>query len=325
AERLAVSHGIREAITPLLPAKLSHIQEALAAGFGAAKDASLVAALDAGQSFGRDNFSRSRFVSRLAALSEDRHMAEIAALALDDIKLNISVERYSDARQRHDRYDDVAYHVRVRVDGLSPDARAETPVFVLPDAFGGTTGGRSIRLASSHEHKVGGKFRVSVARNGRELLTAKLTDGTWDGAMYVDQWRDAPDDSRAIGSVKAALARAIGPAVDPWVQCSIFRPDGYVAGAWRVQVSLGAAARAERANSTLVFDLPRHSQRHFQVDKGFLFDLNPTDGVMKGVFVNDEWSGDVYSNGVDETKNEMPIGTLRAILIRNVIIALGQE
>ncbi|WP_458062231.1 hypothetical protein [Paraburkholderia strydomiana] len=301
---------------------MSHIQEALAAGFGVAKDASLVAALDAGKSFCSDDFSRSRFITRLTELTRDRFMAEAASLVLDSITLNIEVERYADARQRHDRYDDVAYHVRVRVDGLPTAARTENPVFVLPDAFGGPSGGRGIRLASSHEYHAGGEIQMSVFGNGRELRRAHLINGEWRGAMYVDLTTSGADDNRAIGSVKAALARAIAPAIDPRVRCSIFRPKQYSDRASRVRLSLGPVARAKLSNSTLVFDLPQHAQRLFVAEKGFLFDINPPK-VLRGKFVDGEWMGDLYSNGVSEAENKLPLDELRAILIRNVNTALG--
>nr|WP_057929886.1 hypothetical protein [Burkholderia ambifaria] len=325
AERLTIPRGIHEAIAPVLPAKLFHLQEASAFAFGVLKDASLVAAIDAGATFEPHDFSRPRFTERLAALSGDRFMAEVATLAIDGITVGIDVERYSEARQRRDRYDDVAYHVRVRVDGLSPDALAETPVFALPDGFGGPAGGRGIRLASNHEFKSGGDYKISVIRNGPELLTAKLIDGVWNGAMYVALPHEGADDKRAIGSVKAALARAITPAIDPWVRCWIFRPDGYNERAWRVHLSLGEAARAALGGSTFVFDLPLHPQRLFHADRGFLFDLNPAKGVFKGKFVDGLWSGDLYSNGVSEAENAVPVGDLRAMLIRNVNIALGRQ
>jgi len=325
ADRLTIPRGIHEAIAPLLPAKLFHLQEASAFAFGVLKDASLVAAIDAGAMFEPRDFSRPRFTERLAALSGDRFMAEVATLAIDGITVGIDVERYSEVRQRRDRYDDVAYHVRVRVDGLSPEALAETPVFALPDGFGGPAGGRGIRLASSHEFKSGGDYKISVTRNGPELLTAKLVGGVWNGAMYVDLPHVGADDKRVIGSVKAALARAIGPAIDPWVRCWIFRPDGYDDRAWRVHLSLGAAARAALGHSRLVFDIPQHSQRLFHADRGFLFDLNPEKRVFKGKFVDSEWCGDLYSNGVRESANEVPIADLRATLLYNINVALGRE
>ncbi|AKM45312.1 hypothetical protein NL30_36335 [Burkholderia contaminans] len=325
ADRLRIPRGIHEAIAPVLPAKLFHLQEASAFGFGVLKDASWVAAIDSGATFEPHDFSRPRFTERLAALSGDRFMAEVATLAIDGITVGIDVERYSEARQRRDRYDDVAFHVRVRVDGLSPEALAETPVFALPDGFGGPAGRRGIRLASSDGFKAGGDYKISVIRNSPVLLTAKLIDGVWSGAMYVDLPHEGADDKRAIGSVKAALARAIGPAIDPWVRCWIFRPDGYDEGAWRVHLSLGPAARAALGDSTLVFDIPQHQQRLFHADRGFLFDLNPEKRVFKGKFVNSVWSGDLYSNGVREAANDMPITDLRATLLRNINVALGRK
>lgn len=328
AERLAIPRGIQAAIASALPAKLSYLQEATAFGFGVAKDASLVAEIDSGASFKPHDFSRSRFIERLAALSGDRFMAEAAALAIDGIILNINIERYSEARQRRDRYLDVAYRVRVSVEGLPPEALAETPVFGLPHAFGTSPGGRGIRVASDHEFRVDGKYRVSVGQNGQVLLTAKLIGGAWNGAMYVDLPDDTANDKRAIGSVKAALARAIAPAIDPWVQCWIFRPDGYDEGAWRVHLSLGYAARASLAalgGSTCDFDIPQHPQRLFHADRGFLYDLNPDKGVFKGKFVDGRWSGDLYSNGVREAANPVPIAELRAGLIQNVNAALGRK
>ncbi|WP_186141538.1 hypothetical protein [Burkholderia gladioli] len=325
AERLTAARRIQATVSPVLPLKLSYLQEAFAFAFGVSKDASLVAAIDAGKAFGRQDFSHLRFVERYAALSNDRFGAEVAALAIDGISLQIDIERYSEVRQRHDRYLDFAYQLRVRIDGMSPDARAETPVFALPDAFGGSAGGIGIRLASRSEYKFAGDFPIHANRNGPELMTAKLIDGAWAGAMYVDLPHDGADDTRVIGSVKGALARAIAPAIDPWVRCWIFRPDRYSDRGWRVQLSLGAAAREALGGSNLVFDLPQHPQRSFEVDHGYLFDLNPAKKVFKGKMVNHEWSGDVYSNGVSEAENDVPIGELRAILIRNVNAALGRK
>ncbi|CAB3772256.1 MULTISPECIES: hypothetical protein [Burkholderia] len=323
-ERLAIPRSIQKAIAPVLSAKLSYLQEACAFAFGVSKDASLVAAIDAGKTFGREDFSLLRFVERYTALSGDRFGAEACALAIDDITLQIEIDRYSEVRQRHDRYLDLAYGIRVRVDGLSADARAETPIFALPDAFGGAAGGIGIRVASNHDHKFAGEYPISAKRNA-ELLTAKLVEGKWAGAAYIDLPYDGADDARAIGSVKAALARAIVPVIDPWVRCSIFRPDGYSDRVWRVHLSLGSTARAALGGSTLVFDLPQHQQRFFRPDTGFLFDLNPEIGVHKGRFMDSQWLANMQSNGVSEAENEVPIGELRAMLIRNVNIALGRK
>jgi len=325
AERLAIARSIQDALNPTLPAKLSYLREGIAAGFDFAKDASLVAALDAGDVFAPDDFSLPRFTERLAELSGDRLMAEAATLAIDGVTLNIDVERYSEARQRHDRFDDTAFRVSVQAAGLLPSARAEIPVFVLPAAFGTSDNGPRIRLASDHEFKFAGDYPISVQRNGPELLTAKLVDGAWRGAMYVDLRREGADYQRAIGSVKAALARAITPAIDPWVRCWIFRPDGYTDRVWRVHLSLGAAARATLGNSRLAFDIPQHAQRFFRLDPGFLFDLNPAKSVFQGQFVDGRWSSNMQSNGVSEAENQVPIAALRAMLIRNVNLALGRQ
>jgi len=325
ADSRAAVLRIKEAVASILPVKETHLSEAFARGFDLQKDASLVVALGNGAAFSPDDFSHLRFIDRLADLSGDRSMAEMAALAIDGIKLNIDVEPYTEARQRQDLYVDTAYRVDVRAEGLSPDARAETPVFALPAAFGGVAASRGIRLASAHEFKYAGDYPISVQRNGQELLTAKLIDGTWTGAMYINPSSRGDDDQRAIGSVKAALARAIAPAIDPWVRCWIFRPDGYTDRVWRVHMSLGVAARATLGNSRLVFDIPQHPQRFFRLDPGFLFDLNPAKSVFKGEFVDGRWSSNMQSNGVSEAENEVPVAALRAMLIRNVNLALGRQ
>ncbi|KAF1065547.1 hypothetical protein [Burkholderia gladioli] len=325
ADRRAVAFGIKAAISPIFPVKLTHVEEAVAAGHGFKTNAAMAAAEAAGATFFPKNFSALAFVDRLAALSGDREMAEVAAMTFEGLTLDIAIERYSPLRQRHDRYTDVAYQVRVRVNGLSPAARAETPVFVLPHRFGGSVGRGGIRLASNHEHRVEGKFPVSVGQNGTVLLTAKLMDGGWDGAMYVDLRPDAPDDTRAIGSAKAALARAIAPVVDPWVRCWIFRPDGYGPGTWRMHLSLGTAGRAALGGSTLVFDIPKHPQRRFHVDQGCLFDLIPGERAFKCAFTGDVWSSDLHTTGASEADDVVLAAELRATLLRTINAALGRK
>ncbi|KVP28927.1 hypothetical protein [Burkholderia ubonensis] len=324
ADRRAIPVGIKEAISPVFPVKLSHLQEACAAARGFQSDAAMVAAMNAGATFSAEDFSYLAFVDRLAALSSDPVMAEAAALALEGVTLAIDIARYSTARQRHDLYADWAYGVQAQLMGLPPEAISRTSMFDVPDNFGATSNGPAIRLASAHQFKVDGDFAVTRRREGRELLTTRLIDGRWEGGMYVDL-PDTADDTRAIGSVKAALARAIVPIATSWTRCWIYRPDGYDEGAWRVQLSLGHAARAAAGNSNVVFDIPQHPQRLVHVDAGYLYDLNPDKRVFKGKVVDGTWSADVYSNGVSETANAVPIGALRAMLMRNVNVALGRK
>jgi hypothetical protein len=140
--------------------------------------------------------------------------------------------------------------------------------------------------------------------------------------MFLDLAPDA-DHSRYVRSATAALAREIVPAVSPWVRCHVFRPDHYEYGAWRVHMSLGYAARKGGDDGAFVFDLPWQPRRNIRVDQGYLFDLNPAKNVFRGKFVHGEWFGDIYSNGVAEDDNPIPIERMRVLLLNSASMALG--
>jgi hypothetical protein len=310
--------AIKSAIAENLPVKESHLSEAIARGYGQRTHASLIASLASGNTYSPADFRHLAFIERLAELSNDRLMAEAAAAAADGIVIDVDITKRSPARQRSDIYRDIGYEVLATVNGLSSESREASATFLVPADFSG----HRIRLASASTHKVDGEFAVTRHHNKRDLVTVKLAQGQWEGGLFLDIEPDA-EDVRLVRSAKAALVREIIQVVSPWVNCRIFRPDTYDHGAWRVELSLGQAARAKIGSAEIIFDIPQHQTRLVVPDDGYLFDINPPMGKHIGKFKNGFWAADIYSNGVPEDKNDRSIAQLRVEFMRNVHTTLS--
>jgi hypothetical protein len=315
AELRAIVLAVKAAVAANIPVSESHIGEAIARSLGRKTVAALVTALDAGESFTAGSFDRVAFVDRLATLSKDPEMAEAADVALDGITLSIDIVKRSPGRQRHDIWADVAFDIDIRAGGAI--AALDQLTFFVPDNFSTRTLDQPLRIASDSAFKLDGAFAVTRNRDKRDLLTAKLVNGRWKGALYVDLPSNDLDGVRYIRSARAALARAIMPALTPWVRCNVYRPDRYDLGAWRVEMSLGPAAREALQLGKLVFDVPTEKGRLFDLDDGFLFDIRENN-VFMGQFRNGVWLADLYSNGIAEDENPVPIAAIKAVLLRNV-------
>jgi hypothetical protein len=306
--------AVKTAVGRNLPITEKYLEQAFARGFELNTHSGLLTTLDAGLTLSLKDFRALAFIDRLAELSGDRFMAEAAAAAVFGVSLEIAVVKRPPARQVGLG---LGFDIEVKVVGLPGDALAETPNFVVPADFRSP----AIRIESDHAFKVDGEFPVTRNRDLRELLTAKIIKGTWRGVLYLSAPPDA-DEARYIRSVTAALAREIMTAVNPWIRCRVFWPDHYDKGAWHAEVSLGHAAQTALHDSRIVFDIPQHKRRLVIPEKGYLFDLNPDRGVFAGQLVDGTWRGDVYSNGIAEDDNPVPIEQFRAELMRNVATTL---
>ncbi|WP_042298603.1 hypothetical protein [Paraburkholderia bannensis] len=312
ADFRALVLAIHSATAVNLPVKQAHVAEALARGYDQPKHASIIAALDAGVVYPKESFGTLRFVERLAELSGDPGMAAVAGLAVQGLKLSIELERYSAGREAAHRYTDRAYEARVKMP--SPKNSPVAAEFFVPTDFS-----RSVSIASAHEFKVDdGKYAVTRDRNGKDLLRAAMVDGQWRGSVFIQPEPGQTDDSRSLGSVRAALARAIAPAADPWVRCQIFRPDRYDERAWRVELSLGHMAKQMAGALDLVFDIPQKPGRKVDPERGGLFDLNPATKVHRGRFTGGVWTADLYSNGIPERENPVSIAEMQRLFVRSV-------
>jgi hypothetical protein len=137
-------------------------------------------------------------------------------------------------------------------------------------------------------------------------------DGHWYGGFYVFAPEHQADDTQCIRSLKAALARAVLPQLPTRVRCSIFRPDNYEVGAWRVEMRLPPGVQQLWNGSPFQFDLPQLPKRLFIQESGFLL------GPHTGRFVDGVWKADLYSNGIAEAENPTSLAEIKRALIQCV-------
>lgn len=294
-------------IRELVPLKDSTLKQAHARGLGFATEAALVSALKASQILSARAFSDVDFVARIAEI-DNFDAAETVAEILGNVTLDISITKRSNRRQRADCYSDVAYDVVVTLGGLTPEEAARDIVFHLPE-FGQSVDMEPYRVDSAHDCRADADYRKTHLGAGQLPLVAKLVEGRWHGALYVYAPEHQADDSRCIRSVKAGLARAILARLPTRVRCSIFRPDGYQYGAWRVELRLTAALQRFISDCSLQFDIPELPKRHILMAPAFRF------GPRAGRFVDGIWKADLYSNGIEEARNPTSLDAVKRALL----------
>ncbi|MPW23892.1 conserved hypothetical protein [Paraburkholderia piptadeniae] len=298
----------------------SQVNESFARGFGVQTYAALIAALDGDhprkqlKAPGVELFDHAAFAARMTELADER-IAESVSAILEGARIDIKIVRRSPARQNPVRYSDIAYDVTVAISGVPPEVLELSPEFLIPEFFG-LDGTELYRLDCDWSFRVDGEYAITRKQSGQGLLNSKIVDGRWKGGLYIYSLKHQEDDARCLRSVKAALARAMLPALTSRVRCSINQPDRYQYGAWRVRITIGPVIQGFLGGSRLVFALPKLPKRLVVMDKGCMFDV----GV--GVFQNGEWSADIYSNGIPEDKNPTGIAQVKAELLQAVNQAL---
>jgi hypothetical protein len=105
----------------------------------------------------------------------------------------------------------------------------------------------------------------------------------------------------------------------------ISRPDGYDFGAWRVFIKLRNPEEATWCGSSVPFSLPTSfkkrrlaSDSEYQSVVGVLNEKTFVEYEMGGVFINGEWRGHLYSNGVEEGKNPTTIDEVKSGLVDHI-------
>lgn len=283
----------------------SHLNESLARGYGRGKYASLLAAFKAEGVIRIDAFDNAEFVSRLSDLA-GRTTAEAIGVLADGISISVTITKRSNQRQRSYLYSDVAYGTKVEVRSSDGSLIRGSLPFILP-TFEKSNGHEPYRVDSTSQFRarVDDGYAVTRFSQGRQLLNAALIDGCWEGGLYVYATEHQINDGHCIPAVKAALVRAILPITSPRVHCAIFRPDRYQFGAWRLELTLGAAARAHLRDSSLTFKFPKLEHRLVIPGDGYRRDIDV------GGFVDGVWKADFYSNGIEEENNPTSLDVVR--------------
>lgn len=302
--------NLKQQILEHIPLKNSVLTEAHAQGLGFRTQAALAAAFKSTPELSPREFNRSAFIDRVAGLI-DEATAEAIAEILDDVSLDITVVKRSDQRQSAARYTDVAYDVEVKVCGLPGAILAEEVLFHLPE-FGPGPSTEPYRVDSAHDRRAVTDYSKTRFGAGEATVVAQLVNGQWHGGFYVFATNHQADDAQCIKSLKAALTRAILPQLPTRVRCSIFRPDGYQVGAWRVELRLSPGIRRFWSGSPFQFEIPQWATRTFQMTREFKF------GPYEGRFVDGVWKADLYSNGIKEAENPVGLAEVRRALIQCV-------
>lgn len=301
---------LKRQILEHIPLKNSVLTEAHAQGLGFRTQAALAAAFKATPDLPPRKFDKAAFIEGVAALA-DEATAEAISEILDGVSLDITVIKLSDQRQNAGRYADIVYDVQVRVRGLSAARLDEEVLFHLPE-FGLGPSLEPYRVDSAHDCRAITDYRKTRFGAGEATVVAKLVNGEWHGGFYVYAADHQADDAHCIKSLKAALARAILPRLPTRVRCSIFRPDGYQVGAWRVEARLSPGIQRFWSGSPLQFEIPQWATRIFQMTREFKF------GPYEGIFVDGVWKADLYSNGIKEAENPIGLTEVRRALIQCV-------
>lgn len=301
---------LKQKINEFIPLKESVFKEAYALALGFRTEAALSAALKSSPELSARPFDESEFFARLAKLTDDA-TADVAVKVLRGIDLDISVVKQSAKRQRAEIYSDVVYDVEVKVRGISSSLLSRDIIFHLPE-FGREAGIEPYRVDSAHDRRAAADYQKTRFGTGRGTLIAKLVRGQWYGEFFVYAPEHQADDTHAIRSLRAGLARAILPQLPPQARCAIFRPDKYQVGAWRVELRLSEAVQKFWGSSPFQFDIPKLPKRFFQMESEF------RSNQYVGRFVDGVWKADLYTNGVEEIENPTPIAAVRRALLESL-------
>lgn len=301
---------LKQRIHALIPLKDSVLKEAHARGLGFRTQAALAAALKATPQLPARAFSKTDFIFRIAELSDDTS-AEVVAEILEGVEFDISVIKRSEQHQRAGRFNDIAYDVVVRVGGISAADLSKDILFHLPE-YGREAGIEPYRVDSAHDRRAATDYRKTRFGAGEATLVGKLVGGRWYGGFYVYAPEHQADDTKCIMSLKAGLARAILPQLPTRVRCSIFRPDDYQMGAWRVEMRLPPGVQRFWDGSPFQFNIPQLNKRLFIMPPGFSV------GPSIGHFVDGVWKADLYSNGIEEAENPTSLAEVRQALLQCV-------
>lgn len=98
---------------------------------------------------------------------------------------------------------------------------------------------------------------------------------------------------------------------------SISRPTGYELGAYRVFIKLRCPEEASYHGTPIPFPLPCWETRRLASDEEYRAVVGTPDKKefvkydLGGAFINGEWRGHLYTNGIEEKKNPITIDEVK--------------
>ncbi|CAG9185985.1 hypothetical protein [Cupriavidus pampae] len=305
----ALKQNLRLANGRILPFLSAKIDQALARGAGAFTWELLRAGWTGGSGDFPIPLSISAFVDRYAEFTDEQTAVAMGEI-LSGKRLVIDFEVHAPTRQ-HD-LETITYAVHVRLteaDGTPCEGRFTVPSFVE------AAGHEPYRLASAYTHKWDGPGAETRRNNGRDLVSALVRAGTWEGTFFIYDraHRDAP--AEAITAAKAGLARSILTALSLRPRCFVEKPAGFSSRVLQVRMTLPRAVSIAWGGSPFVFTIPELEKRHFRIEGKYGLLL---ESGWRCSFVEGEWVGLCQSNGVAEHLNPTPMPAVKAALLNAV-------
>jgi hypothetical protein len=296
--------------------KLGHLREAIAGALGYTSYASFCNGATSTGVPRPTMFDLASFATRLGDLVDNPATAWALAELASGVDLDIQIDEHPPGRQTAGIRQ---YGVSVELTGLTESAIARGLRFELPRFM--RHGVESYRVDSAWRFRSDDDDASVVTRyrTGRGLMTCRLIDGRWEGELFIYAARYQVDDRPCLTAVKAALARAILPAVSNGVRCRIYQPDAYVRGAWRVEVELPSAALNVLGGSGLSFPVRDLPARRLHGDDGFRY-ASPSGGQ----FVDGLWRAHLYTNGVSEEDNRTSLSRVAHGILAAVYESLAK-
>lgn len=155
----------------------------------------------------------------------------------------------------------------------------------------------------------------------RECLVLRWNGSDSDGSTGSPQsrghptWFVVPDElTHTIRREIDMLAKSNGIVI-----CDIARPEGYHDGAFRIEATLGSQIIKKLERSELAFSLPDLPKRLCLPEQGY---VRANEEGLLGSFIDGKWFGNLYSNGISETKNPVTVDAFRDAFIQNVTQAV---
>lgn len=114
------------------------------------------------------------------------------------------------------------------------------------------------------------------------------------------------------------------PRLGDRIVINISRPTGYDLGAYRVFIKLRFPEEASYNGKPIPFRLPELKMRRMASDDEYRSIVGVPDAKqfvkyeMGGVFINGEWRGHLYTNGIEEKQNPTPIEVVKSVLVESL-------
>ena len=175
------------------------------------------------------------------------------------------------------------------------------------------------QVDSNHRFRIGDRPTDGLLDPEKSIRLARFRDGVWEGALFIHDPASQADADGVVRRVKAELARRMLEAIAPGVRCLIFAPEGYDFGAWQVLMRIGGSSSAW-SDEKVRFKLPQFPHRNYKIENAYAsaYPEIQGGGIGGGVFDKGFFHGHFYSSGCAEEANPTRLHAVKWRLIEAV-------